>query len=227
MTIKTLEKGDYMLMKYRIPKRLGSVILALAMVLTQILVSPVKAEAASHEAEEMTMLIVTNTDNTDYTGKEYYMKAGAYLGIDGGLSYTIKYQSDSGAEITTRTGTTSQATPYEVETINGNSLWRVFVNFSGNNVTIRLMAYFFTVSYDLDGGSGDGKYSDVLTKGAAISEPKAPIKSGYNFVGWYDGNTKWNFSNPVSKPMTLKAKWEEIPGATATFVDSLSGGGDC
>lgn len=224
MTIKTLEKGEYMLMKYRIPKRLGSVILALAMVLTQILVSPVKAEAASHEAEEMTMLIVTNTDNTDYTGKEYYMKAGAYLGIDGGLSYTIKYQSDSGAEITTRTGTTSQTTPYEVETINGNSLWRVFVNFSGNNVTIKLMAYFFTVSYDLDGGSGDGKYSDVLTKGAAISEPKAPIKSGYNFVGWYDGNTKWNFSNPVSKPMTLKAKWEEIPGATATFVDSLSGG---
>lgn len=42
------------------------------------------------------------------------------------------------------------------------------------------------------------------------SAPDTPVKSGYRFAGWYNGNAKWNFDTPVTENLTLTAKWEKI-----------------
>lgn len=42
------------------------------------------------------------------------------------------------------------------------------------------------------------------------SAPDTPVKSGYRFVGWYNGNAKWDFDTPVTENLTLTAKWEKI-----------------
>ena len=47
-----------------------------------------------------------------------------------------------------------------------------------------------------------------VEKGGLIEEPVSPKKRGYYIEGWYDGDQKWDFSNKVTKNITLTAKWE-------------------
>ena len=44
-----------------------------------------------------------------------------------------------------------------------------------------------------------------------IIEPKVPTRVGYSFLGWYNGDEKWNFeTDKVRETMTLTAKWSRI-----------------
>ena len=42
--------------------------------------------------------------------------------------------------------------------------------------------------------------------------PPSVTKSGYIFLGWYDGNTKFNASTIITKNMSLTAKWNKKSG---------------
>jgi len=66
----------------------------------------------------------------------------------------------------------------------------------------------YTVTFDSKGGSKVAK--QTVEEGKKATEPKAPTKSGYTFKGWYLENTKYNFSNKVTKNLTLIAKWEKV-----------------
>ena len=45
--------------------------------------------------------------------------------------------------------------------------------------------------------------------GELVSQPTAPQREGYDFVGWYDGTQKWNFAETkLSKDLKLTAKWD-------------------
>ena len=57
--------------------------------------------------------------------------------------------------------------------------------------------------------NGSSQYAMQVVKEKA-SAPDTPVKSGYRFVGWYNGNAKWNFDTPVTENLTLTAKWEKI-----------------
>ena len=57
--------------------------------------------------------------------------------------------------------------------------------------------------------NGSSQYAMQVVKDKA-SAPDTPVKSGYRFVGWYNGNAKWNFDTPVTENLTLTAKWEII-----------------
>lgn len=57
--------------------------------------------------------------------------------------------------------------------------------------------------------NGSSQYAMQVVKDKA-SAPDTPVKSGYRFVGWYNGNAKWNFDTPVTENLTLMAKWEKI-----------------
>lgn len=57
--------------------------------------------------------------------------------------------------------------------------------------------------------NGEDVYAVQVVNGKA-SAPDTPVKSGYRFVGWYNGNTKWDFDTPVTENLTLTAKWEKI-----------------
>lgn len=57
--------------------------------------------------------------------------------------------------------------------------------------------------------NGEDVYAVQVVNGKA-SAPDTPVKSGYRFVGWYNGNAKWDFDTPVTENLTLTAKWEKI-----------------
>ncbi len=79
----------------------------------------------------------------------------------------------------------------------------------------------FTVSFESNGGTAIADQG-VLGNGK-IADPGAPIKYGYDFVGWYKNEActeKWNFdTDTVKEDTTLYALWE-IKDATAdTYFD--------
>ena len=68
--------------------------------------------------------------------------------------------------------------------------------------------YLVTVTFDSQGGSEVA--SQTVTVGTVLTRPADPTRSGYSFQGWYttaDGDTEWNFDNPVPEDMTLYAHW--------------------
>lgn len=72
----------------------------------------------------------------------------------------------------------------------------------------------FTVSYDLNGGTGaDGvNYDSVsVTKGENVTAKKAPTKKDYTFKGWSDGKNTYKPGDAISVTgnITLTAQWEK------------------
>ncbi|MDR1169722.1 MAG: InlB B-repeat-containing protein [Prevotellaceae bacterium] len=43
--------------------------------------------------------------------------------------------------------------------------------------------------------------------GNKISKIDDPVREGYVFDGWYNGNSIWNFDTPVTEDVTLTARW--------------------
>ncbi|MBR4981961.1 MAG: InlB B-repeat-containing protein [Lachnospiraceae bacterium] len=66
----------------------------------------------------------------------------------------------------------------------------------------------FTVSFDSDGGSAVA--AQVVEYNKQVTKPSNPTKSGYKFIGWFNGTDEFDFSTPVKEEITLKAKWEEV-----------------
>ena len=52
--------------------------------------------------------------------------------------------------------------------------------------------------------------SQSVAIGSFAKEPEVSLdRAGYKFLGWYDGDKKWDFAkNVVEKDMTISAKWE-------------------
>ena len=63
----------------------------------------------------------------------------------------------------------------------------------------------YTVTFDTNGGSKVN--SQTVPYGETAKTPAIPTKTGYTFAGWYLEGEKFNFSTPVTKDMTLTAKW--------------------
>lgn len=85
----------------------------------------------------------------------------------------------------------------------------------------------YTVKFDSRGGSKVSTKQIVPNK--KMSEPTAPTRSKYTFAGWYTSTsfkTKWNFSNKVTKNMTLYAKWKKVTVGKASIkkLSNVSGG---
>lgn len=71
----------------------------------------------------------------------------------------------------------------------------------------------FTVTFDTDGGSTAPAAQYFLSADGKVAKPANPTKTGYAFTDWYDGDTVYDFSQTVTKNLTLKAHWlKTIPG---------------
>ena len=73
-----------------------------------------------------------------------------------------------------------------------------------------LFAKKATVSFDTAGGN---EIAAVEVKvGELITSPEAPVKEGYEFLGWtLEDGTEWSFEeSTVSEDVTLFAKWQCI-----------------
>ena len=73
----------------------------------------------------------------------------------------------------------------------------------------------YTVKFDANGGT---KVNEIkIAEGETVQEPTT-TRDGYIFDGWYLDNTKYDFATPVTKAITLKAKWNEAGKVTVTFT---------
>ncbi|CAK7041810.1 MAG: hypothetical protein PARBA_01394 [Parabacteroides sp.] len=79
----------------------------------------------------------------------------------------------------------------------------------------------YTVTFDTDGGN---KIAPVPVKAnQKVSEPATPVKPDCKFGGWYSDagkQNKYDFSTPVTKNITLYAKWGKIEFALVDFDDT-------
>ncbi|WP_297393696.1 S-layer homology domain-containing protein [uncultured Peptoniphilus sp.] len=50
-----------------------------------------------------------------------------------------------------------------------------------------------------------------VVKDEKVPKPADPTKTGYNFLGWYEGDTKFDFNTAITADKTLTAKWEAKP----------------
>ena len=63
----------------------------------------------------------------------------------------------------------------------------------------------YLVTFDSAGGS---IVMDVLVPSdTLLEEPLPPVKDEYVFAGWYQNDTKYDFSIPINKDINLKAHW--------------------
>lgn len=159
--------------------------------------------------------------------------SGCNLQLDGGsgsggtstqkpaVEYTVSYDSDGGTSVPSQKVASGEkaAVPASPEKngyvfggwFNGEKLW-VF-NEDTVSADVALKAKWISVgtskvvTYDTNGGTVIP--SAIIPSNGKIMPPVNPTKDGYNFVGWYNGQTPWVFLTSVATTdITLTAKWE-------------------
>lgn len=58
---------------------------------------------------------------------------------------------------------------------------------------------------------GDTETLVKVVENEKVTKPTDPTKTGYDFLGWYDGNTIFDFNTAIKANKTLTAKWEAKP----------------
>ena len=74
----------------------------------------------------------------------------------------------------------------------------------------------FAVTFDRGDGTKTGP--ELVPWNGKVSRPTSdPEKSGHTFVGWYLGDALYDFNTPVNAPLTLTARWEEVPSSGGNY----------
>lgn len=69
---------------------------------------------------------------------------------------------------------------------------------------------YYDVSFDSNGGTAVDTQKNVQY-GTTATKPENPTREGYRFLGWFTKDGKaFDFSTPITKSMTLTAKWEIV-----------------
>ena len=85
-----------------------------------------------------------------------------------------------------------------------------------NSTTTLTVGEFVTVTVD-------GVAQEVV-KGSVMTAPEAPeAPAGQQFVGWYVGDTAFDFSQPINEDVELTAKFEAIPDSIEFRVNAETG----
>ena len=77
----------------------------------------------------------------------------------------------------------------------------------------------YTVTFQSEGGS---EVASQIRANTPADRPADPTKEGYTFIGWYNGESEWDFETPVTADLTLTAKWQ-LNQYTITFKPENGG----
>ena len=82
----------------------------------------------------------------------------------------------------------------------------------------------YWITFESDGGS----YVEPLfvPKGKNYAAPTAPTKPGYDFDGWYNGETAFTFGSSLTEDLTLTAHWTEKKDVQYTVIHRLENADD-
>ena len=168
------------------------------------------------------------TGGSYYTGGGIYVAPGGTLLMRGGniVGCTARegggiYVEDGGRfEMSAGTVTGCTAGQEEGKTANGVFIAAGgrFTQSPGAQITGEVMGAC-TVTFLSDGESAAPSQIRANTPAA---QPAAPTKEGYTFIGWYNGEEKWNFADAVTEALTLTAKWQ-VNQYTITFKPENGG----
>ena len=117
--------------------------------------------------------------------------------------------SSSGCSSSSCTPSVSVSTNTSVSqnvSINGNTKSSTSSNGSSSSSTSTNKNTYYTVSFDSNGGTISYPYQRIKYYNT-VAYPGANQKSGCSFIGWYYNGSKYDFSTPVTKDMTLTAKY--------------------
>jgi uncharacterized repeat protein (TIGR02543 family) len=141
--------------------------------------------------------------------QEGYTFAGWYVSVDSTIEYDFTQEVTKSFTLyakwvedkaTTATDTTTTTTTSDTST------------------TTDTVSTTYTVTFKSNGGSSIK--SQTVTSGSVATQPTNPTRSGYTFLGWYNGSTKYNFSTKVTKNITLTAKWSKDSSSSTTNSSS-------
>lgn len=117
---------------------------------------------------------------------------------------------------------------------NGVELYSVTSNLSGGTSSkVRYLASTavekVNVTFNVSGGQSQVS-NLVVDKGTIINKPTDPTKNGYIFDGWFNEETLFDFTKPVTQNLVLTAKWilidqeAPVPVETYSVTFNLNGG---
>ena len=210
---------------------------------------------AAEDAEDENIVVIkggaitggTGTGKAGNTcGGGIYVRKGGTLLMRGGniVDCTARegggiYVEDGGRfEMSAGTITGCTAGQEEGKTANG-----VFIAASGRftqspgaQITGEVIGAY-TVTFQSEGGS---EVASQIRANTPADQPADPTKEGYTFIGWYNGESEWNFETPVTADLTLTAKWQinrytitfdtaggsEVPSITQDYGTAITPPGD-
>ena len=131
-------------------------------------------------------------------------------------SYSNTSSSSSSSKKTTSTSCSTSTCTTPSVTVNTNVSQKVSINSdstsgktSSNNSSsnsTNTKTTYYTVSFDSNGGSRQYA-SQTVKKNNTAYNPGSTTKNGYTFVGWYLNGSRYDFSTPVTRNITLTAKF--------------------
>ncbi len=75
----------------------------------------------------------------------------------------------------------------------------------------------YTVKFDTNGGNEISE--QIVLENDTVEIPQQPTREGYEFIGWYVGDEKYDFDSEVTSDIELEAKWQEIKNVSVTGVN--------
>lgn len=69
---------------------------------------------------------------------------------------------------------------------------------------------------------GESAAPSQIRANTPADQPADPTKEGYTFIGWYNGESEWDFETPVTTGLILTAKWQ-VNQYTITFKPENGG----
>ena len=180
---------------------------------------------AAEDAEGENIVVIKGgaiTGGSYYTGGGIYVRKGGTLLMRGGniVGCTARegggVHVEDGGRFEMSAGTITGCTAGQEEGKTANGVFIAaggrFTQSPGAQITGEVIGAY-TVTFQSEGGS---EVASQIRANAPAARPADPTKEGHTFIGWYNGESEWNFETPVTEKLTLTAKWQ-INRYTITF----------
>jgi len=154
-------------------------------------------------------------------------------------TYTVTFDSNGGSTVATQNvahgGVANKPTDptrdgHEFDGwFNGSTEWN-FVAVITAPITLKAQwTAVHAVTFDSEGVSAVTVQN--IRDGGTATQPEDPTRDGYEFDGWFNGDTEWNFATAITAPITLTAKWTKLhtvtfdsDGGSAVTVQTIRNG---